>query len=279
MSSRERHHTELPIPNGWFAVALSKDLVAGEVKRMRYFDEELVLFRTRSGAGARARRLLRAPRRAPRRRRARGRRDARAARSTAGSTTAPASCVEIPYCKKIPPRARVRAWEVRRAQPDDLRLAPRRGQAARAGQVPMMPEIGASRLDRAAQPSTRGARAHAGDAREQQRPGALPVRARESPGAARRGPLRRGRPLMRMVSDSQTETPVGSFDTTLERDSWGLGLAAVRICGIPGRGAPDVLVDVAGRPRAHPLALALHRHEEPRRRRGRGVRPGSQRRA
>ena len=49
MSSRERHHTELPIPNGWFAVAFSRDLVPGEVKRIRYFDEELVLFRTRSG--------------------------------------------------------------------------------------------------------------------------------------------------------------------------------------------------------------------------------------
>jgi hypothetical protein len=41
---------------------------------------------------------------------------------------------------------------------------------------------------------------------------------------------------MHMVSYSQTETPVGIFDTTLETDSWGLGLTAVRICGIPGAG-------------------------------------------
>jgi len=33
----------LPIPNGWFAVAWSKDLVPGDVQRARYFEEELVL--------------------------------------------------------------------------------------------------------------------------------------------------------------------------------------------------------------------------------------------
>ena len=39
----------LSIPNGWFAVAWSKDLAVGEVQRIRYFDTELVLFRTRTG--------------------------------------------------------------------------------------------------------------------------------------------------------------------------------------------------------------------------------------
>ena len=37
------------IPNGWFAVAFSRDLQVGEVKRIRYFERELVLFRTREG--------------------------------------------------------------------------------------------------------------------------------------------------------------------------------------------------------------------------------------
>ena len=49
MSETVNRHVPLPIPDGWFAVAFSKDLIAGEVKRIRYFDEELVLFRTRSG--------------------------------------------------------------------------------------------------------------------------------------------------------------------------------------------------------------------------------------
>ncbi|MCP4006579.1 MAG: Rieske (2Fe-2S) protein [bacterium] len=48
--SRQREGHQTPgIPNGWFAVAWSRDLAIGEVKRVRYFDEELVLFRTRSG--------------------------------------------------------------------------------------------------------------------------------------------------------------------------------------------------------------------------------------
>ena len=37
------------IPNGWFAVGWSRDLAIGEVRRIYYFEEELVLFRTRTG--------------------------------------------------------------------------------------------------------------------------------------------------------------------------------------------------------------------------------------
>ena len=48
-SNFEREHSELPIPNGWFAVAFSKDIVKGEVKAIHYFDTDLVLFRTREG--------------------------------------------------------------------------------------------------------------------------------------------------------------------------------------------------------------------------------------
>ena len=36
-------------PNGWFAVAWSRDLHVGDVQPLHYFGEELVLFRTRSG--------------------------------------------------------------------------------------------------------------------------------------------------------------------------------------------------------------------------------------
>ncbi len=42
-------HSDPGIPNGWFAVAWSKDLISCDVKRIRYFDEELVLFRASSG--------------------------------------------------------------------------------------------------------------------------------------------------------------------------------------------------------------------------------------
>ena len=36
-------------PTGWFIVGFASDLAAGQVKRVHYFGEELVLFRTESG--------------------------------------------------------------------------------------------------------------------------------------------------------------------------------------------------------------------------------------
>ncbi|WP_062269460.1 Rieske 2Fe-2S domain-containing protein [Endozoicomonas arenosclerae] len=38
-----------PIPYGWYCVELSKNLEAGDVKPLKYFGEDLVLFRTESG--------------------------------------------------------------------------------------------------------------------------------------------------------------------------------------------------------------------------------------
>ncbi len=39
----------MPIPFGWYGVAFSEDLKAGDVKPLHYFGKELVLFRTESG--------------------------------------------------------------------------------------------------------------------------------------------------------------------------------------------------------------------------------------
>ena len=49
MARREDHHDPLPIPNGWFAVAWSRELHAGDVRPIHYFGQDMVLFRTRSG--------------------------------------------------------------------------------------------------------------------------------------------------------------------------------------------------------------------------------------
>ncbi len=38
-----------PIPNSWYRVCFSKDIRPGEVKPLRYFDKDIVLFRTESG--------------------------------------------------------------------------------------------------------------------------------------------------------------------------------------------------------------------------------------
>jgi nitrite reductase/ring-hydroxylating ferredoxin subunit len=50
---RVRHEVErrfpFPMPNGWFIVARSEDLGAGDVRAVRYFGRDLVLFRTEGG--------------------------------------------------------------------------------------------------------------------------------------------------------------------------------------------------------------------------------------
>ena len=50
MAFREAEHVSLPVPNGWYAVAFSKDLIKGAVQPIHYFGEDMVLFRTRSAA-------------------------------------------------------------------------------------------------------------------------------------------------------------------------------------------------------------------------------------
>jgi phenylpropionate dioxygenase-like ring-hydroxylating dioxygenase large terminal subunit len=111
VSSDPNRHEPPGIPNGWFAVAWSKDLVKGEVKRIRYFDRELVLFRTRSGVprvlDAYCAHL--------------GAHLAEGGRVMGESIRCPFHAwqydgdgvvTHIPYCKRIPSKARVRSWDV-----------------------------------------------------------------------------------------------------------------------------------------------------------------------
>jgi nitrite reductase/ring-hydroxylating ferredoxin subunit len=103
-----------PFPNGWFQVAYSDELTGGGVLPLHYFGRHLVLFRGKDGLA----RVL----------------DAHCPHLGAhlghGGTVQEdcircpfhawrfdgvGSCVEIPYAKKIPPAARIRAWHVREA--------------------------------------------------------------------------------------------------------------------------------------------------------------------
>jgi 3-ketosteroid 9alpha-monooxygenase subunit A len=98
-------------PNGWFQVATSRELASGQVKPMRFFGRELVLYRTEAGRAA----ML----------------DAYCAHQGAhlgiggrviGETLrcpfhawcydAAGACVSIPFATKIPANASVGAWPV-----------------------------------------------------------------------------------------------------------------------------------------------------------------------
>jgi 3-ketosteroid 9alpha-monooxygenase subunit A len=101
-----------PYPIGWFRVAYSNDLAPGEVKRVRFFGQELVLFRTESGAARLA--------------------DAHCPHLGAhlgiGGAVVGESircpfhhwefegeggrCTKIPYAKRIPARAELKPWPI-----------------------------------------------------------------------------------------------------------------------------------------------------------------------
>ncbi len=98
-------------PNGWFRVAYSDELGAGEVQPLQYFGKKLVLFRTEDGepnvldahcphlgadlgVGGRVEgKGIRCP-------------------FHAWLWDGDGRCIEIPYAKKIPPAAKLRAWPV-----------------------------------------------------------------------------------------------------------------------------------------------------------------------
>lgn len=97
--------------NGWSRIALTEDLAAGEVQAIRYFGRELVLFRTRSGEA----RVLDAHCRHLGAHLGRGGTvDGEGIRCPfhAWCWDGAGNCIDIPYAKRIPPSAKLRAWPV-----------------------------------------------------------------------------------------------------------------------------------------------------------------------
>ena len=100
-----------PMPNGWFAVATSDELARGEVRGVRYFGRDLVLFRTESGLAV----VLDAH--CPHL----GAHLGMGGRVVGDLIQCPfhgwrfdveGRCVEISYARRIPPGARTRCWDV-----------------------------------------------------------------------------------------------------------------------------------------------------------------------
>ncbi len=105
----EKREFPFPIPNGWFAVAYGDELSPGETRGVRYFGEDLVVFRTAGGEV----RVLDAY--CPHL----GANIARGGKVEGDTIRCPfhgwrfaadGACVEVPYAERIPPRARLRAW-------------------------------------------------------------------------------------------------------------------------------------------------------------------------
>jgi phenylpropionate dioxygenase-like ring-hydroxylating dioxygenase large terminal subunit len=233
MSRREREHSALPIPNGWFALAFSRDLVPGEVRDVHAFGEDLVLFRTRAGHA----RVLDAY--CPHL----GAHLGEGGRVSGESVRCPfhgwefdgatGRCTAIPYCDRIPPRARLRAWDV--CERNGMIFA-----WHHAEEKP--PEWDFPELPELSDPAWIEPRAHAfelpapvQDSHENNNDPVHFQTVHKMPTLPEtRIEYGDGGRFMRVVHEHDRETPIGKLRMSLVNDSWGLGLVAVRTRGIPG---------------------------------------------
>ena len=217
-----------PIPSGWFAVAYSDELAAGEVKPLVCFGRDLVLFRGESGAAA----LL----------------DAHCPHlgahlghggSVAGDTLrcpfhawrwrADGGCAEVPYAKRIPPNTRARSWPVVERNGFVLAWHDPRGRE---------PWFEVAELPEATSPDWSAPQRHAWTIRSRNQElaengvdsahfrfvhGTLNVPVTR---ATSEGPVRRNSQAIRM------QTPRGEVDGGISATSFGLGVGAVRFTGI-----------------------------------------------
>ena len=192
------------------------------------------------------------------------------------------ACTHDPVLRAHPAARRACArGTVHRAQRHGLRLAPRRGEAAGVGlpaaardrriadwSEPRTFELMCPRTCRTpTRTTTTRCTSSSCTASLETPPSAIELRRRTAATTASSSTTRsQGRPAARS-------------EMTLVRDSWGLGLTAVRTRGHPDAGllmySSTTPIDETQRA----LALAAHRHEEPRRHRRRGVHEGPHRRA
>jgi len=235
MARRDREDTELPIPNGWFAVAFSHELREGDVRPLHYFGEDLVLFRTRSGHA----RVLDAfcPHL--------GAHLGHGGRVMGETLRCPfhgwqydgtsGECVHVPYCERIPQQARLRSWDVQEKNGMVFTWYHAEGKPPE-WDFPALPEIGDPEWS---EPRSFELEipAHVQDTHENNND---PVHFQFVHGMMETPPSEirfseDGRHYQ-IVSHSARQTPFGTFQTSLVRDSWGLGLSSVRSVGIADAG-------------------------------------------
>ena len=235
MARRDNEHVQLPIPNGWFAVEFSRELREGDVKPIYYCGEDLVLFRTRSGEAkvldafcphlgahlGHGGRVMAETIRCPFH-----------AWQYDGTT---GECTHIPYCDRVPPKARVRAWPVQEkngfiwiwyhsegedptwdfpAQPifdDDDWAEPRAFEKILESHVQDTHENNNDLVHFLYVHGTQEV---------------IDSTIEYTPDSTH----------YRISSTNEIDYAMGTFQMTLERDSWGLGLNFMNMVGIPGAG-------------------------------------------
>ncbi|MEM7413422.1 MAG: Rieske 2Fe-2S domain-containing protein [Myxococcota bacterium] len=235
MAKRDDWHDPLPIPNGWFAVGWSRELRPGDVRPIHYFGEDLVLFRTRSGEA----RVLDAfcPHL--------GAHLGHGGRVMGETLRCPfhawqfdgtsGECVHIPYCERVPRQARLRPWEVQ--EKNGMIFVWHHAEAKPPEwNFPVMPEIGNADWSEPRLESLE-MEAYVQDTHENNNDpvhfqyvhgmvGDSSSEIEYSPDSTH----------YRITTHNEQETPLGTFQMSLVRDSWGLGLTAVRSVGIPDAG-------------------------------------------
>jgi nitrite reductase/ring-hydroxylating ferredoxin subunit/putative sterol carrier protein len=97
-------------PRGWYVVAFSPEIAAGELRTVHYFGEDIVLFRGEGGRVSAVHKTC--PHLGAHLGGGRVEGDCIRCPFHGWRFDAEGHCVEVPYAPKIPPRARVRTWPV-----------------------------------------------------------------------------------------------------------------------------------------------------------------------
>ncbi|HZS37636.1 MAG TPA: Rieske 2Fe-2S domain-containing protein [Polyangia bacterium] len=224
----KRHYPFPDFPNGWFQVAYSDELAPGAVMPLSYFGRELVAFRGADGQAS----VLDAF--CPHLGAHLGyggkvQGDAIVCPFHAWKFDACGGCTEVPYAKKIPPKAKLRAWPVREV--NGLILVWHHAEdAPPQWEIPALAEVGSdewtpyerrrwkvkTRNQEMAENAVDSAHFHFLHGTMNQ-----PESRAEAKG-----------PVLHVYSTTGMSTPRGGVDGSVESQSYGFGYSTVRFKGI-----------------------------------------------
>jgi 3-ketosteroid 9alpha-monooxygenase subunit A len=231
LSTRTAKRPRFPLPRyptGWFFVHFSRDLPSGGVVPKEVFGQQLVLFRGEDGTAS----LL----------------DAFCPHMGAhlghGGTVegncvkcpfhawrfdASGQCIEVPYAKKVPPKAKLRKWEIRERGGMIYAWHHIDGEQP-AWELPEIPELTDPAWLNTAHRNWK-VRTHNQEMGEN----AVDVAHFRYLHGTQNFPEAKvefGFPVLHMRADTGMQTPKGKVDGTLETHSYGFGLATNRFSGL-----------------------------------------------